>query len=271
MADTSNEVATQKKARNVDNFYVAADGSRASRPQPDVVAFGKKFLGNGHEIIKKLSDFPDAVLSQAAAFGLQQVVQNAYGAATDDDERVELAEARLETLEGGSWAADRQTGPRSSDLVDAWCQAREESGKAVNDVWRDAARQKLESGEVTAKDLQANPRIKAKLDAIKAQRAIERAKKSRTLWQMPVIRQMLFSTSIATQEPREQSLGFFVFRAQVAKLESDGEMPSQRTKDSPILVPLSKNFEHLRRDFHSFCAAKSKFRSFRAKGRNRTG
>lgn len=177
MTDVQESKSTAK-SRNVENFYIAADGSRAARPQADVVAFGKKFLANGHEIVKKLHDFPEAILSQAAAFGLQQVIQNAYGAAADDDERIELAEARLETLEGGSWAADRQTGPRSSDLLDAWAAARAEAGATADDAWKDMARAKLESGEVTAKDLQANARIKAKLDAIKAARAVERAKKS---------------------------------------------------------------------------------------------
>lgn len=179
MSDTSNEVAaTPKKARNVEIFYIAKDGSRAARPQADVIGFGKKFLDTGAEMSAKLEDFTTEVLRQAAAFGFQQVTQNAYGAATDGEERQELAEARLETLLGGSWASDRQSGPRSSDLLEAWAQARADGGKEATDEWRESAKQKLESGEVTAKDLQANPRIKAKLDQIRAERAAERAKKS---------------------------------------------------------------------------------------------
>lgn len=175
---TSEAAATTKKARNVENYYISKDGSKSPRPQPDVVGFGKKFLGNGIVLEKMLQDFPQPVLAQASAFGLQQVLQNAYGAATDDDERADMADARLETLLGGSWAADRQSGPRSSDLIDAWAAARAEGGKPVTDEWKDQQRQKLESGEVTAKDLQNNVRIKAKLDAIKAERAAERAKAS---------------------------------------------------------------------------------------------
>ena len=178
MSDTSNEATTPKKARNVEIFYIDSKGARAARPQPDVVSFGKRFIGSGKELVQELRDFSQEVLAQAAAFGLQQVTQNAYGAATDDDERMELAEARLETLLSGSWSSERQSGPRSSDLVDAWAQARADGGKDVDEDWKAMARQKLESGEVTAKSLQDNPRIKAKLDAIKAERAIARAKAS---------------------------------------------------------------------------------------------
>lgn len=179
MTDTSNEAATStKKARNVENFYVSQSGERAARPMPDVVAFGKRFLSNGHEIVKNLEDFSQESLSQAAAFGLQQVGQNAYGAAADDDERIEMLEARWESIQNGNWSADRQVGPRSSDLVDAFAQARADQGKESSDEWKETIRQKLESGEIAAKDLQANPLIKAKLDAIKAARAAERAKAS---------------------------------------------------------------------------------------------
>jgi hypothetical protein len=178
MSDTSNEVATSKKARNVENFYIGKDGSRSARPMADVVSFGKKFLSNGHEIVKDLSDFSQSSLAQAAAFGLQQVGQNAYGAAADDDERIEMLESRWESIQNGNWSADRQVGPRSSDLVDAFAQARADQGKDSSDEWKETIRQKLESGEIAAKDLQANPLIKAKLDAIKAARAAERAKKS---------------------------------------------------------------------------------------------
>jgi hypothetical protein len=179
MTDTSSEAATStKKARNVENFYFNEKGERSARPMPDVVGFGKKFLGSGQEVVRHLVDFHQESLAQAAAFGLQQVGQNAYGAATDDDERQDMLEARWESIQGGNWSADRQVGPRSSDLVDAFAQARADQGKESSDEWKETIRQKLESGEIAAKDLQANPLIKAKLDAIKAARAAERAKAS---------------------------------------------------------------------------------------------
>jgi hypothetical protein len=178
MTDTSNEVASAKKARLVENFYIGKDGQRQARPMLDVVSFGKKFLSNGHEIVKHLSDFSNETLAQAAAFGLQQVGQNAYGGVTDDDEKIEALEARWDNIQAGQWSADRQVGPRSNDLVEAFAQVKIDEGKNVTDEWKDVVRQKLESGELQAKDLAANPRVKAKIDAIKAARAAERAKKS---------------------------------------------------------------------------------------------
>lgn len=176
MTDTSNDV-TPKSKRNVEIFYIDSKGARAARPQPDVVSFGKKFLESGEELIWDLKRF-EAVGAQGLAFGLQQVTQNAYGGLTTDAERIEACEDRIATLEGGSWSSERQAGPRDSDLLDAWAAAREEQGAKADAEWRESVRQKLEAGEVTSKQLMANARIKAKLDAIRAQRAADRAKAS---------------------------------------------------------------------------------------------
>ena len=171
------EETEKKTTRNVENFYIASNGAKASRPQPDVVAVSKKFK-SGHEEIIHLKDLTDEIFRQCAAFGLQQVGQNAYGAAKGDDERLEKLQDRWDTLREGNWASERQDGPRVGDLIEAVKQVVTESGKTVTDEWIADLKAKLEAKEITAADLKENPQINAKLDAIRAKRAQERAEKS---------------------------------------------------------------------------------------------
>jgi len=173
MTDVQTEAP--KKARNVQNFYVAADGTRSPSPQPDCVAIGKLFLESKQEIKYNLDDLPDSSKIQAMAFGLQQVGQNAYGAAASEAERIEMFEARMEAIFGGNWSSDRQVGPRDSDLLEAFAQATADAGKAVDQDWRDRAAAKLKSGEISKKTLSERPAVRAKLEAIRAKRAAERA------------------------------------------------------------------------------------------------
>lgn len=179
MAEVAEVSVKTTKPRQVENIYIDSKGNRAARPQPDVVAIGKKFLETGYEVIKQLSTLSNESLSQAAAFGLQQVAQNAYGAATSEDERISMCEDRWDSIWNGNWSSERQVGPRTADLVEAFALAKaDKDGEPVTDEWKASIQAKLDSGEITTKSLSDNPLIKAKHDAIKAARAAERAKKS---------------------------------------------------------------------------------------------
>jgi hypothetical protein len=179
MADVDTAPATDsasKKARLVDNFYIDSEGNKASRPQPDVVAVSKVFKQSGYVETIRLSDLSPESLNQAAAFGLQQVGQNAYGAAGDEGERIEMLQERWGTILEGRWSSERATGVRSNDVVEAYLAAKaERSGQPTTD--EDRARVKASLGDDAAaiKALLENPLVAAKHAAIKAQRAAERA------------------------------------------------------------------------------------------------
>lgn len=181
MADVATKTQKTTKPRLVDNFYVNKAGERASRPQPDVVAIGKKFLESGHEIVIKLASLKQEQLLQSAAFGMQQVGQNAYGAAGSEDERIEMCSDRWDTIQGGSWASERQMGPRTSDVLDAYLQALEEkTGKPATSEFVADLQQKLADNPSALKELSENKVVKAKVDAIRAKRAAQRAEASAT-------------------------------------------------------------------------------------------
>lgn len=166
---------TPKKPRKVENFYVNTKGERAARPWPDTVSIGKKFLDSGHEEIVLLEKLPPAQRIQTLAFGLHQVGSNAYGGMSTEDDMISAFQVRMETILGGAWASERESGDRTGDLVEAFAQARAEDGKPVTDEWRKMVAEKLTSEEITPKSLKDNPKIRAKFDAIKAKRAQERA------------------------------------------------------------------------------------------------
>ena len=177
MANTD-EAPTPKRAK-VENFYVSASGERASRPQPDVIAVGKKFLESGYEQIMPLRDLPKEQALQNCAFGLQQVTQNAYGNVETESDRIEASEARAATIFGGSWASDRQVGPSTTDVIEAYLQAKaEQTGRTMTEDDRTAFKTKLDNETLTAKSVLENAAIRAKYDRIKADRAADRARKS---------------------------------------------------------------------------------------------
>lgn len=181
MADVS-EVSNGKKStsRNVQNFYIAQDGSRSARPQPDVVAVGKKFLESGEEIVRNLADFPEAQMRQCAAFGLQQVGQNAYGTAGDEEERKQMLTDRWDTILDGQWSEGRQDGPRVADVLAALVAAMKDRGNEVTEDWVAEKKAAFEAGDLDPKEVAKRPAIKAKLIQIRAERALERAGKMAT-------------------------------------------------------------------------------------------
>ncbi len=163
--------------RSVENLYKDKAGKLHARPPQDLTGIVKKFKDTGDTLDRDLSAFPEHILLSLAAFGLHQVLQNAYGAAKDTAEKIELAEGRLENLEAGNWSSDRQSGPGTSILIAAFIRAYEtKNGKTPTDDWVAQKREQM-ADEAVAKEAQKRPAIAAALAAIKAERAQERAAK----------------------------------------------------------------------------------------------
>ncbi len=178
ISETSEDNGKATSGRSVENLYVGKDGKSYSRPPADVVKIVKHFKGSGHREELTLANLTNEMLLQCAAFGLHQVGQNAYGAAEDEDEKIEKLGKRWENILAGSWASDRESGPRTSDLLNAFIRGyTAKNGSAPSDDWVETKRTQLQDPAV-AKEVQKRPGVKAQLDAIKAERAAERAKNS---------------------------------------------------------------------------------------------
>ena len=175
------EVAENGKAtsgRAVENLYRDKSGKLHVTPTEDIVGIVKKFKDTGEAIEFDLRELKPHSLMQAAAFGLHQVGQNAYGAAKDTAEKIELCEARFETILSGEWRSDRQTGPGTSILLQAMIRGyKKKAGAEPDEAWLEEKRELLKDKEVAA-DFAKRPAIKAHLEAIKAEKAAERARKA---------------------------------------------------------------------------------------------
>jgi hypothetical protein len=174
----SDAANSSKKPRLVNRFFLDSEGKPHSRATPEGVSVVHEWKDGGYKLQMNLSDLSPEVIKCAALFGISQVVGNAYGGETDTQEAQEKAESRWNTLTDGRWATERESGPRTGDLVEAYAKAFADAGKPVTDEWKKSIAERLESGELDAKESQKNPRIKAAMDAIKLKRAQERAAKS---------------------------------------------------------------------------------------------
>lgn len=172
-------VASSKKPRLVNRYFIDSTGEKHSRAIADAVKVVHEW--KDREDLRLEMDLTSLSAEQkicAIAFGISQVVGNAYGGETDPDEAFEKGQARWETIVGGNWATERVIGDRTSDLVEAFAKAYQDAGKDFSDDKKRELQEKLDSGALDPKALRADPRIRAALDAIKAKRASERAAKS---------------------------------------------------------------------------------------------
>lgn len=183
---TDEENGAAKTKRTVaKRTFRSQSGEITSRSVPDVEAVIFEFPANGFQMVMELKDiFPDglpppSVGRAAAAAGVNTSVGNVFGGIFDTEEAIEAAESRWATLQEGSWSAERKTGPRTSDLVEAWAAFRVKRGAPDNKEWRERAKAQILSGAKTSKELLSMSGLKAEYDAIRAKRAAERAEKSR--------------------------------------------------------------------------------------------
>ncbi len=88
---------------------------------------------------------------------------------------MEAVRKRLEQLESGEWSAERDDGtPRTSLLLEAYIAWRVDNKAPVDDAAMAPHREKFKDKAYVEK-LMSHPQIRAKLEAMKAERAVKRA------------------------------------------------------------------------------------------------
>jgi hypothetical protein len=185
MAEAANgEVASEaKRAAKTQRLFYNKAGEESNRVGLDTVAWKLIYVPTGDHWEGKLDDLTDEVRNAAALFGLITNITNAIGSkALTDAECIESIEARLEAFKEGRWTAERETGPRTSDLVAAMRALAAEQGRDFTEEQATALGAKFAdetNGPAERKKYMGNPQFKAHFDAIKLQRAQERLAKSK--------------------------------------------------------------------------------------------
>lgn len=181
MADTMNADARQKKAAKCDRIFLDQEGEPHSRAFTEVVAVKLLFHATPtsaeRSLVMNLDDVPPGVMRAAAAFGINTSVGNTFGAERDPNEAYQLACDRWATLREGDWSADRQTGPRTSDLVEALCRYSATQGHTVDEAFRARLKQKC-GDEAQRKAWESNAQVQVHLMALRKERAEENARKA---------------------------------------------------------------------------------------------
>lgn len=173
---TDETPSTRTRAEVTKRSFLLPDGNYSGRATTSVQGFRIELVENSQVFEHSLSDFSEDVLRAAAAFGIVTSVTNAIGGKNlSVEERAELIEDRLATFLEGEWASERQSGPRSSQLLDAIVQVRLDNGKESSQEWKDAMSIKLKDDEEARKGYMNNPLIRAALEKIKAEAAAKRA------------------------------------------------------------------------------------------------
>lgn len=182
MADVT-DVKASTRDKVSKRSFVDKDGNWAGRVSVDTVGFKIDILSEdgevAHTIDKALGDFTEGVLNAAAAFGLVTAITNTFGGIKGPrQEVVDAAEERLAALLEGDWSTDRQSGPRTSHILDAAIAVAADAGKEVTEEWKEKFIARYKSDEEFAKALNKDAVFQAKLTAIKAKAAQERATKA---------------------------------------------------------------------------------------------
>ncbi len=155
--------------------YVSKNGTETRSATPDAVELQFQFAnGNTHNV--KLSDHNPEILSCLTFFGVSEKYGNSYaGAKGDAGDAEEKFLSMQEQLKGGTWVEKAEAGPRPSLIADAIIAALTNAGEKVDDARAASVREKVKD-KATRDGALKDPVIKAEYEAIKASRAIERAK-----------------------------------------------------------------------------------------------
>lgn len=119
-------------------------------------------FGDGETRTVDVARLDQAVREHAAAHGIAQTLGDSYaGSAGDVDWAKEQFDARLATLEGGSWSAER--GSTGGLWVDAVAAVRGIAREDALEVWRTLTEDQVAT-------LKKNARVKAQYARLKAER-----------------------------------------------------------------------------------------------------
>ena len=169
-----------EKASVCKKVYVAKDGTETRSATPDAVELQFRFEnGNTHKVA--LSDHNPEILSCLTFFGISEKYGNSYaGAKGDPADAEEKFLSMQEQLKGGTWVEKAEAGPRPSLIADAIIAALKSAGQTVDEKRAGAVREKVKD-KATRDGALKDPVIKAEYEAIKAERAVERAKAAKAL------------------------------------------------------------------------------------------
>ena len=185
MAMTDTAAGTNRKLTRV---YKTRDGKEVKQIDENVVSLHMTTVQDPSLRVDMdwLSLFPNGdpgpcMGMAAAALGLATSVGNATAAGKDWN-AAQLHQAlvdRWETISGGEWRSDREGGPRTAFLVEAWLDMLTAQGFKVTEATPEQLRQKIVSGEYTHKSLMDNQTFAAYYHAAEVRRAQERAAKAK--------------------------------------------------------------------------------------------
>jgi hypothetical protein len=169
---------TTTRAKVAKRNYIDSDGNKSGSVPEVATALRLEFEG-GESLQVQVEDFPVDIQARLAYHGLSQKIGDSWaGVKGDVSLALENAGTMIEHLMAGTWT-EKATGlgPRPSLVADAVRRALEGAGQEVNEKRYAEIREKVKI-KAEAKAALNNPTIKAAYDAIKAERAIERADKS---------------------------------------------------------------------------------------------
>ncbi|MFQ5741975.1 MAG: hypothetical protein ACE5HV_00120 [Acidobacteriota bacterium] len=180
------ETETKKRSTVCTKVYITPDGeSRTARP--DAIALEFRFHDGPDGAIKTVrrytlgSDPKDMELCQDW-FGRSEKRGNWYaGSKGNAALAVEMYDNGAELLAAGEWSERKEgVGPTPTMVVEAIARALERAGEAVDDERRAAIKAKITSDDKEEQkklraNALANPAVNAEYEAIKAEKAQERA------------------------------------------------------------------------------------------------
>ena len=174
--------ATRTRAEVSKRYFRLSDGTYVSRANNDVVGFRFDVLDETGEVFESFEgnfdDYNESVIRAAAMWGMMTSAGNTTGGKSlTPQERAELVADRLGLFADGEWTGERQSGPRSSQLLEAIIAVRAAGGAETTEEQKATLATKLQDEEEKKKWM-ANGKVAAALAQIKAEAAMERAKKA---------------------------------------------------------------------------------------------
>jgi hypothetical protein len=135
----------------------------------------------GYDETLRYEDMPEPVRAAAALYGAVNSITNTIGkAGISAQEIVDNLESRIEAIfTNGVWAEGAQTGPRTTDVLDAMCRLFTDRGGDVTEEWKAAKRQKLAEDKAYADAMRAQPEIAVLIETIRMERQADRLKKAK--------------------------------------------------------------------------------------------
>ena len=183
MNDTTTASTSRTRQEKTKRLFIDSKGEAHPRAGLDSVAGQITFINSGEPPLEfRYADLSPEIQRAAALFGIMTSVTNTVGRADMSlDEMVEAATDRLRSIvEDGKWSAGPQSGPRTSDLIEAARRWYSERNREFTSDMEATMTAKL-SDEVSGPEYRANlmKSVAAHFAAIKAERAAERAAKAK--------------------------------------------------------------------------------------------